>query len=609
MPVRGYYSGRLRRRYTAELVSTRLWERRFALGDLGIAPPTPPARTNLLGQISPTPTGNFGTGSFVTNSFTPPSNSLLVVGVVMIENNGTTTDPRSAMTISGGGWSYTARIDAVVSPTSFPTATKIWTAPVAAGASMTLTLGAGGRSVGIYAVSVVAYTGYDTSTPIGATATGSQNGGFTGPPDPAKILLNTGPAPGSEVFGVVGANKSVAGTTPGVNWTEINDLTNTDWGGLESQFLTGWATDAVDWADLRSGGGGLFNFAAAALEIRASATATAPLFVPQPPRARRLVIPWGHFGRSVSVVPAQVVIAATPPVPVATRARLKLAVSRRARAATPVPAQVAPVAPPQSTRARLRAFLVRRRPTATAPPAQPVPPSAVRGRPKPPRRGRPRMAAPAPPQIVVTPPSYVPQAIRARMWAGRLFRGRAATPVPAQVAVTPPPYPPQPSRVRRGFARLFGGHRATPVPPQVILTPTFVPTRRQPPLRAGRPRPRLASPPPTQVAPPLLARVRQRVGRLFRTRSRPVVPPQVVVINPPYPPMPGSARRKLWPLRRRATSPLVTGPVHVCITPRPSTGTTARGASGTTAHATATTARSNTGTTSRLNSGTTENPC
>ena len=136
MPVRGYYSGRLRRRYTAEIVSTRLWERRFALGDMGIAPPTPPARTNLLSQISGT-VGNFGTGNFTTSSFTPPNNSLLVVGEVYVENNATTTDPTSALTISGGGWTYTGQVSAVTQPTSFPTLTKIWTAPVTTGASHT----------------------------------------------------------------------------------------------------------------------------------------------------------------------------------------------------------------------------------------------------------------------------------------------------------------------------------------------------------------------------------------------------------------------------------------------------------------------------------------
>lgn len=654
------------------------WRQQPTVGDTG--PAGNLVRTDLLCQITGA-TGNFGTGSWVTNSFTPPSNSLLVVAETYIENNGTTTDPTSALAISGGGWTYTGQTSTVSQPTNFPTVTKIWTAPVAVGASMTLTLSAGGRSAGVYSVSVVAYTGYDGVTPVGATATGNQSGGFAGPPTPLTLTLGAAPAVASEVFAGVGTNRSVAGATPGAGWTEDCDTENTDWGGLQTQTRNNSTSTSVDWADLRSGGGALFNYAAAAIEIRSgTGPVSAALFVAQPPRAKRLVVPWPRFGRAVSVVPAQVVIAApvfvSPPVrarlhpamgrrlraatpvpvqttvppPVSSRTRVKAAVGRRrtpptpppqaapvtairsrlkwlklprprpvqvvppqvtaapptyppaavrARqrfprltrpgSAMPVPAQVAPAAPlypPQSTRARLRAFLVRRRPTAAPPLEQLVPPSAVRGRPRPPRQGHARLAAPVPPQTVVTPPSYVPQGIRARMWAGRLFRGRAAMPVPAQATVAAPPYPPQPSRARRGFARLFGGHRATPVPPQVNLTPTFVPGRRQPPLRIGKPsRARLAAPPPAQVVPPLLARVtqrigqlprrrspqaaaqaspvppsmarlRQRVGQLLRVRPRPVVPPQVFVANPPRAPQSPSARRKLWPLRRRASQPM-----------------------------------------------------
>ncbi len=242
------------------------------------------SRTSLLGQISPTPTGNFGTGNFVTNAFTPPDNSLLVVGVSIIENNGTTTDPLSAITVSGGGWTYTGGPGVSVSPTSYPTATKIFTAAVGTGASMTLTIGTGGRAIGEYAVSVVAYTGYNTGAPTGATATGSQNGGFSGPPSPFSITLSAAPASTNEVFAVAGMDKSAAGATPGTagTWTEVDDLTNTDWGGLESEVRTGSTSTTVDWADLRSGGGALFNVAAVAVEVKVAAAAgpVLPVVVP-----------------------------------------------------------------------------------------------------------------------------------------------------------------------------------------------------------------------------------------------------------------------------------------------------------------------------------------
>jgi hypothetical protein len=228
------------------------------------------SETHLLGQISGT-SGNFGVGDFVTSSFTPPNNCLLAVGVSLIENSGSTTDPLAALTISGGGLTYTPKVGITVNPTAFPTATQVYTAPVAAGASMTLTIGTGGRAIGEYCVTAAAYIGYDAGTPTGATASGIQNGGFGGPPTPASITLNAAPASTSVVFGVVGMDKTTAGVTPGATFAEIDELLNTSWGGLESESRTGSTSTTVDWQDLRSGGGPIFNYAAVAIEIRAGA--------------------------------------------------------------------------------------------------------------------------------------------------------------------------------------------------------------------------------------------------------------------------------------------------------------------------------------------------
>lgn len=235
------------------------------------------ARTDLMQQITGT-AGNFGTGTFTTSSFTPPSNSLLVVGEGYIENGGSTTDPASALTLSGGGWTWSSPVSISSSPASFPTSVKIWIAQVSTGASMTLALGNGGtRSAGFYAVSVCAYTGYDTGTPVGATASGQQNGGFTGPPTPESITLSATPSSTSECYAAVAMDKSVIGATPGsspTTWTEVHDtLHNTDWGGLESEIRGGVASTSVSWDDLRSGGGALFNFAAVAIEVRVAPSA------------------------------------------------------------------------------------------------------------------------------------------------------------------------------------------------------------------------------------------------------------------------------------------------------------------------------------------------
>lgn len=242
------------------------------------------ARTNLLGQI--TNTGSFGTGNFTSNSFTPSSSSLLVVAGGFIEN-ASTTDPTTSFVISdSGSHTWTQRVAQVVSPTSFPSLVKIWTAPITTGASTTITLGTSGRTAAFYACSVVCYTGYDTGTPVGATGTNSKGSGFTGPPDPISITLSGAPATTSEVFGALCVDRDVADATPGSAFTEIDDLMNTagPWGGLETEVRTASASTTVDWVNARGASGNIFNLVCGAIEIRqapATFMAAPPLIIRQ----------------------------------------------------------------------------------------------------------------------------------------------------------------------------------------------------------------------------------------------------------------------------------------------------------------------------------------
>ena len=64
------------------------------------------SRTVVHSQASSEP---FGTGDFTTTSFTPPSNSLLVVCVAAMRV--TSSDNFvSSLTCAGGGWTYTPRV-------------------------------------------------------------------------------------------------------------------------------------------------------------------------------------------------------------------------------------------------------------------------------------------------------------------------------------------------------------------------------------------------------------------------------------------------------------------------------------------------------------------
>lgn len=227
-------------------------------------------RTDLLGQISGA-SGNFGTGVFTTTAFTPPSNSLLVVCVGAVENGGTTS-LLTDLTLASAGLTFTSRVEQGASVTSFSTGVRVWTAPVTSGVSMTLDIDCGPRSIGMYGVSVCAYTGYDTTTPTGATGATFQDSGFAGPPTPASLTLSAAPDTSSEVLGVAGMDKSTAGATPGAAFTEIHDVSNSDWGGLESEVRASSTSTTVDWVDLRPGGGALFNYAIVGLELRAASS-------------------------------------------------------------------------------------------------------------------------------------------------------------------------------------------------------------------------------------------------------------------------------------------------------------------------------------------------
>lgn len=225
--------------------------------------------TDLLAQISGA-SGNAGTGAFVTNTFTPSDGALLVVAVGGMENGGSDvflTD----LTISGGGLTFTAQQSASAD-TAFSIGQRIYTAPVAVGASMALTLDCGTRNMGFYTATVRQYLGHDPANPIRGKATGFQSGGFAGPPTPATITLDQAPLSTSEVVAGVTMNKATATATEGAGWTELSDVHNTTWGGGQAERRTASTSATVAWADLRPGGGALFAFAAVAVEVVAAVT-------------------------------------------------------------------------------------------------------------------------------------------------------------------------------------------------------------------------------------------------------------------------------------------------------------------------------------------------
>ncbi|HSC07832.1 MAG TPA: hypothetical protein VLD59_13475, partial [Steroidobacteraceae bacterium] len=163
----------------------------------------------------------FGTGGFASNAFTPSNNSLLVVIAFFIDQADSGSEGTSLTITDSVGLTWTSRAATTGSP-AWSYGLRIWTAPVTTGVSMTVTIDCGAVSVDIYRVEVYDYTGYDTTTPVGATATGTDADGDGA----ASITLSAAPATTSEVIAsaltVLNADVNI-GITNGAGFTELFD--------------------------------------------------------------------------------------------------------------------------------------------------------------------------------------------------------------------------------------------------------------------------------------------------------------------------------------------------------------------------------------------------
>lgn len=148
----------------------------------------PLSRTNITTATK----GQSTATSITTASFTPANNSVLVV-FGCLQSSNTSLNP----TISGGSLTWTRQAIAGPSTDGFGHFTVVWTALVATGAAMTVTVGglpSDGTSEGI--VYVFSYTGYNTIAPVGGVASGAETGASTA----FTIALNQTPALTSEVI-------------------------------------------------------------------------------------------------------------------------------------------------------------------------------------------------------------------------------------------------------------------------------------------------------------------------------------------------------------------------------------------------------------------------
>lgn len=153
------------------------------------------------------------TATTVTGSFTPPNNSLLVVGVCGLNSIQDTNS--SNFTVSGGGLTWTSRLFSNSVNGGNHQWVGVYTAPVTTGVSMTVTATASSGAYDVV-VAVVAYTGYDTSTPIGVTGSNSWDAAQSGT---LTYNLSGTPAGTSEVIALYNALTPTSTMAAGTGWT------------------------------------------------------------------------------------------------------------------------------------------------------------------------------------------------------------------------------------------------------------------------------------------------------------------------------------------------------------------------------------------------------
>lgn len=190
-----------------------------------------------------------GSTSFVSGSFTPANNSLLVVIVTNMNH-----DIADCGLSNSGGLTFTQRAASQTGTKGdFALVKIIRTAPVTTGASMTVTHSPSGGNQAS-AIEVYQVTGYNTSSPVGAkmeangpgSSDGAWNTSLDGSPVASSIILAS--------MGGVHANSGPVTVAPGAGWTEITEIAENGYITSETEHITGTTSTTVPWADTRDTG-------------------------------------------------------------------------------------------------------------------------------------------------------------------------------------------------------------------------------------------------------------------------------------------------------------------------------------------------------------------
>lgn len=192
-----------------------------------------------------------GTSAATTAAFTPSNNSLLCVVAMGMDFNGVTMTGND-LTISDSLTSTWTSRAVTGAPPTWAYGIRAWTTPITTGASMTVSIDCGTFYMQDVMIWVFDVTGYNTSSPIGGTAVGTDaDGNGVG-----SITLSAAPDAADIVAAAVMVQQGGAGSiTHGTGWTEVNEGGESDWFRGQFQRITGVTSTTVQWDDLNASGG------------------------------------------------------------------------------------------------------------------------------------------------------------------------------------------------------------------------------------------------------------------------------------------------------------------------------------------------------------------
>ncbi len=222
-----------------------------------------------------------GAVSATVPSFTPQANSIVIVVVhPMIVGNGVSDVIATANSSLTGGltWTKIIGVDSGAMGFSYSMCLEVWRAEVGGSPSAIAPVwsnsvnSASNLDNARVALQVFSQTGYDTGSPVGATASSAT----LGTSGTGAMTLSGAPASGSYVYaarGIAQDGTTDITATPGSGWTEVYDVAavsgSEGYACLQTQERTGSTSTSVAWTEINANSQAVFGQAlGVAVEIK-----------------------------------------------------------------------------------------------------------------------------------------------------------------------------------------------------------------------------------------------------------------------------------------------------------------------------------------------------